>query len=1081
VNCDLISNRIVALLLVIGTALCGSITGQNASQDSLPLKPERKIEFTTDEGTWMSVDVSPDGKTIIFDMLGDIYTLPITGGEAKLLLGGMAIESQPRYSPDGSMIAFLSDRDGGENVWVAKADGSEPKPLSRDEQNMFCSPIWAPEGDAVLATRATPKSAFELWTYSLAGDVKKKVETGIHAAGQRPPITNATGSAASRDGRYLYYAQRAGRPLRPTDLSVWQIARFDRRTGLDTVITHEKGGAFGPAISPDGTKLVYATRQDSETGLKILDLNTNKERLLTYPVQRDDLEAFLYSSRDLLPGYAFTPDGEGIIISFGGKINRVDIGNGESRIIPFTARVSQDVGPALTYPERAEDGPVKARLIQTPSQSPDGKRLVFSALARVYVKDLPGGKPRRITNGEAGEYHPIWSPDGEWIAYVTWSSVTGGDIWKARADGKSAPQKLTQVSAYYKDLAWSPDGSRIVALKADTKVQRLNPRSLPLTDYDTPSGQEIVWIPAGGGATTVIAPAKAVHHLQFSADKDRIYGHLSGELISMRWDGSDRKSHLIVMANGAGGRELPLAYDMRVSPDGRWALVMFHVLFSRLYLVEIPQNPSDVNVNVTTPNARVAKLAEETGVDYFGWGDSGKTVTWAAGASFLRMPVSAVSFEAAGKSAQSSVERFDVDVTRPRKQPQGAIVLRGAQAITMRGDEVIKDADIVVQNNRISAVGPRGSTAIPPRAKIFDVTGKTIVPGFIDTHDHFLNSQRDGVLDLQNWDFLANLAYGVTTGRDPQTETNDAFAYQDLVDTGDVLGPRAFSTGPGIFWTEDLKTTEQAVKIVKKYRYLYRTKMVKAYLLGNRRQRQLLAEASKIVKIMPTGEGQMDSKLGMGYVIDGYSGNEHAFSITPLYKDVVELLARSGIFYTPTLIITSGGPTAETYYESRISAQELIKARRFVPGNFVDRKTSPRSWPKDNEYSFQRIAAASAKIARAGGRVCVGAHGQFPGLGYQWELWALASGGMTGMEVLRAATLHGAEAIGYGQDLGSLEVGKFADLLVLDKDPLLDIRNTNAIGYVMKNGELFEGETLDQVWPVKKALPELWWWDRAPK
>jgi imidazolonepropionase-like amidohydrolase/Tol biopolymer transport system component len=1066
---------IVALLVMIGIAPCGPITGQNVRQDSLPLKPERKIEFTTDEGTWMSVDISPDGQTIIFDMLGDIYTLPIAGGEAKLLMGGMAIESQPRYSPDGSMIVFLSDRDGSENVWVAKADASGPKKLSRDEQKLFCSPIWTPEGDVVLATRADPKSTFDLWMYSLAGDVRKEVQTGIHARDQRPQATNAMGSAASRDGRYLYYAQRAGRPLGHTSLGQWQIARFDRRTGLDAVITHDKGGAFRPAISPDGTKLIYASRNESETGLKILDLITNQERWLKQQVQPDDQQSMLYSSRDLMPGYAFMPDGKEIIISFGGKINRVDISNGESKVIPFTARVSQEVGPYLTFPERADDGPaVKARIIQDPSQSPNGKHIVFSALARIYVKDLPTGAPRRVTRSESAEYEPIWSPDSEWIAYVTWSSITGGDIWKVRADGKSAPQKLTQDSAFYKDLAWSPDGSRIVALKAATTGQRLNIRG------NSPPSQDVVWIPAEGGATTVVTTAdNNIHHLQFSNDKDRIYGHLDQDLISMRFDGTDRRKHLKVAATGAGERELPMTTDMRVSPDGRWALVLFHVLHSRLYLVEIPQGTNEIDVNVTTPRVRVAKLAEETGADYLGWGDSGRTVTWAAGAAFLRQPVSSVSFEANSKS-KSRVERFDVNVERPRKQPHGTIVLRGAQAITMRGNEVIQDADIVVTNNRISAIGRRGSVKIPSGAKVLDVKGKTIVPGFIDTHDHWLNSQFGAVLDLQNWDYLANLAYGVTTGRDPQTEI-DTFAYQDLVETGDVLGPRAFSTGPGIFWTEDLKTTEQAVKILKRYRYLYRTKMVKAYLLGNRRQRQLLAEASKRVKIMPTGEGQMDSKLGMGYTIDGYSGNEHAFSIAPLYKDMVELIARSGIFYTPTLIITSGGPSAETYYESQVSAQELIKARRFVPGVFVDRKTSPRTWPKDNEYHFQRLAASAAKIARARGKVCVGAHGQFPGLGYQWELWALASGGMTGMEVLRAATLHGAEAIGYGQDLGSLEVGKFADLLILDKDPLLDIRNTNTISYVMKNGELYEGDTLDQVWPLKKALPALWWWDQTPK
>jgi imidazolonepropionase-like amidohydrolase len=99
------------------------------------------------------------------------------------------------------------------------------------------------------------------------------------------------------------------------------------------------------------------------------------------------------------------------------------------------------------------------------------------------------------------------------------------------------------------------------------------------------------------------------------------------------------------------------------------------------------------------------------------------------------------------------------------------------------------------------------------------------------------------------------------------------------------------------------------------------------------------------------------------------------------------------------------------------------------------------------------------------------------GISAHWDMWAMQSGGMTNYEVLRAATLHGAEAIGYAQDLGSIEVGKLADLIVLTENPLEDIRNTNTIKFVMKNGELFEGDTLTQIWPRQKAPPDLWWWD----
>ena len=219
---------------------------------------------------------------------------------------------------------------------------------------------------------------------------------------------------------------------------------------------------------------------------------------------------------------------------------------------------------------------------------------------------------------------------------------------------------------------------------------------------------------------------------------------------------------------------------------------------------------------------------------------------------------------------------------------------------------------------------------------------------------------------------------------------------------------------------------------------------------------------------MPTTEGGLDLKLDLTHVIDGFSGNEHSLPIVPLYRDVVELVARSGIGYTPTLLVNYGGPFAENDFYTHEEVHDDVKLRRFIPHVVVDSKTRRVAWFREDEYAYPKTAAQAAKIHRAGGRVGVGAHGQLQGLGYHWEMWALASGGMRPLEVLRAATLHGAEMIGYAQDIGSLEPGKLADLVVLDRNPLTDIRNTNSIRYVMKNGELFEADTLDQIWPEEK-------------
>lgn len=1071
---------------------------QPAPPDTLPLKPERKIEFDTDEGTWLSLDVRRDGKTIVFELAGDLYTLPIEGGVAQPLSTGMSFDAQPRYSPDGAYIAFISDRDGADNVWVMKSDGTSPRVLTKEKQASFASPEWTEDGRAVIVSRNVPGlRTFELLMYDTRGGAGVQVTKAKPKAETLPADQhNALGVEASPDGRYLYYATKKGGFAYNVTFPLWQIARRDRHTGDEDVLTQASGSAIRPLLSPDGRTLIYGTRYNTETGLRVRDLSTGEDRWLKYPVQRDDQESRF--ARDLLPGYAFMPDGKSIVVSYGGKIHRVDLASGTASNIPFRAHVALDLGPKLDFQDRVDDGPsVRARLIQGASVSPDGSTIAFSAFGKLYVAPVAGGSPRRLTTSDEFEFTPSFSGDSKSIFYVTWKTEGGHIMSAVPGPAPVTPKQLTQMPAFYRDPALSPDGTRVVALRAPAS-SRVEIESE--WGGSEPAGLELITMPSSGGATTPFASAKGFSKPHFSREPDRVYVNSRDGLLSLRFDGTDRRTLLKVVGKTPAPEPAP-ASDVRVSPDGKHVLA---AVSTQLFVLPVPPSVGEPpTINVSSAAVPVAKLTD-IGVDEFFFVGAGRSIGWTVGATLFTRSLDGVKFGEGEIGAQASPapsasptaspspsptpKRAEEEATavtfvveRERARPKGTLFLRGARVISMRDAQggVIPQGDIIVEGNRITAVGPSGSLAVPPGARVVDVAGKTITPGLIDVHAHWTEVRRR-VLDPDSWPFLANLAYGVTTGRDPQTATNDVFAYQDFIDAGIMPGPRAFNTGPGVFSNTDFQSADAAKSVVAKYREYYRTNTLKSYTVGNRKQRQFMVEASRAHRIMPTTEGALDLRLDFTHAIDGFSGTEHALPIVPLYKDMIEVFARSGITYTPTLLVAYGGPWAENYFYETTEVWNDPKLRRFIPTNVLETKAKRRPWFAEDEHVFKKLAAEAAKIARAGGRIGVGGHGQLQGIQCHWELWALAAGGMSAVEALHAGTIAGAEAIGYAQDLGTIEPGKLADLVVLDKDPLENIRNTASIRYVMKNGELFDGETLDVIAPVKKSRTTQWWWKAGP-
>ena len=1063
-------------------------------EPNLPLEGKTEsLAFSTDEGSWLSVDITPDGASIVFDLLGDLYRLPIAGGQATRITSGLGFDSQPAIAPDGAWIAFISDRSGSNNLWIAKPDGSDARKLSDDLQWSGISPAWMPDSKFIVVTRRAVKTN-EFTLFHIDGGKGVK----LSGAKEDAEVWGA-GAEISPDGKYLYFAQGVDSNGPVKKFPATQISRYDFATGAVDQITRGEGGAVRPALSPDGNVLVYGSRDETQTGFRIRDLQSGANRWLTYPVQRDAQENYRPPSRDLLPGYSFTPDGNAIVFNAEGKIWRVAIDSGSKTEIPFTADIEIDIGPDLAAPYRVPEGPLTATLIHDPQLSPDGESIVASVLTKLYVMDAEdGAEPRRLTSGDAWEFKPAWSPDGRWIAYVTWSMNDGGQIRRMRSNGSGRPQQLTEIPAFYTDLVYSPDGQSLLTMRGNEYMRHQT--FSEFTGLGIPL--DLVSLPSDGGGQTLITAARGARNPHFGSDDHRVYLYDEAGLFSIQLDGSDRREELVVTGprGNSLGEDPPKAEMVKISPDGRHALAL---VAKQVWAMPIVHSGGKApTVDVRKPTLPVAQLTD-IGADFFGWSAAGSSVYWAIGRTFYQRPFDSIEFRKdeeeeeesddesddeaedepyVPKDEHESVQNVAFSVVVPRNTPSGSMLLRGANVITMSGattdelNRVRENQDVLITDNRIAAIGASGSVDTPEGTEVVDVAGKFIVPGFIDTHAHWEFRTGD-VLEPQNWTLTANLAYGVTAGLDVQTSTKDYLAYRDFVDTGQSVGQRAFMTGRGIFGENDFQSYETTLSFLRRYKDHYNTHNIKSYMVGNRKQRQWVVLASKELELMPTTEGGGDQKMDITHAIDGMHGNEHTLPDSPIFKDVVELFARTRTAYTSTLIVQYNAESMREYFFTRTDVHNNPKVRRFYPHNRLDELTQRRpGWQQDDEFQFRQAAAQAAKIQRAGGLVGIGGHSELQGLGYHWEMWAFEMGGMTPVEVLRAATIDGARIVGIEQDLGSIETGKLADMVILNANPLQDIRNTETIDRVVQNGRLYDGDTLDQIWPATVPLAPYWWW-----
>ena len=993
--------------------------------------PLSDISFVVDEATWSSIDTSPDGKTLILDVLGDIYSLPIEGGDAILIRGGRAWDRTPRFSPNGKQIAYVSDTgDGVSTLWVMNSNGSKPRQVF---DGPAMSPAWTSDQNVVFT------SSYEAPLQTV--DVSSKTARTVASS-----MGNATGPALSHSGTDLYYASG-------------NIHSVNLRTSGTNRVTEGVLEHFRPKPSPNGRWLVFGQREQYGTSIHVLDLVTGHRRVL---VAHSELmiASPVHMNADWYPDYGFLPNSSTIVVSVNGKLQKVDVVTGEASNVPFEIAV-QKATPERVVPKTPLRGLAsKARILQWIDFSPDRGSVTFSLAGKIWIAGIDDGRARQLTESSEAEFAPRFAPNGSEIVYVSWSDEDGSAVKIVPAAGGD-PIAVTKEAGYYTSPVFSPDGKSVAYFRADP----LDPDRA--FEYQSKATLQLVSRLSGDTVSidTITVPTsspviRTYTPIEFSSDGSRLLFTeqigITKTLHSIRVDGSSKRDLL----------RYPHHFDIAIpSPNGeRVAFVDRNDVW---ILEQRVGETGIIDLTIEDGGGGLSRISQNGG-SYLDWIDN-STLGWSFADSLFASPIESPRPQKIGS----------IDALLPKSSPVGKIAFQNGRLLTMRGDKLLDRSTVVVNDDRIESVHEGSLEKLSFHVTSVDLEGKTIVPGLIDGHAHIHTAENEYTPSTRR-KYLASLAYGVTTVFDPSTSVLDPFVQRERVEYGNLLGPRVFSTGLILFNLRAansysrLSSYADALRIGRRQFEIGAT-MLKSYRLVSREQRQWALRAARETGLGVTAEGVHSIADYLELAVDGHSAIEHFYTQEEVYADVGKLIAKIGTSVNGTLLVI-GSPSGRQYIESCGGQPEDTRSKLLILPREI-RSTFKSSIDCNAREGFQwyETSRALSNLISHGVKVSIGSHGNVPGLGTHWEMWLLAEGGTSAAEVIRAATITGAEKLGLQEEIGSIEEGKLADFLVLNCNPIENIRCTADIEYVVKNGFVWHADSMTQMWPEYKPLPKLWW------
>jgi Tol biopolymer transport system component/imidazolonepropionase-like amidohydrolase len=1063
----------------------------------MPRGEARVIDFETDEGTWMSVDVAPDGRRVAFDLLGHIYLMGIEGGKAQALTqdSGMALNFHPTFSPDGSRIAFISDRGGQNALWVMDADGRNARLLFQDDETRIAEPAWLPDGKHIAAVRAFPtpgrgwhRQNTRVWLFPVDGKDPERELVGGKEAQYNGPSPSPNGDRIYFHTSYFSgnrYGTQIGHHVQSVALSGAELRDVigSPPAAPDLSASEVPGNPSAdiqPRVSPDGRWLAFARRMSGtheqiaghrlagSTGLWIRNLATGHEQLLLAPITRDLSSAHAMYSHRVLPGFSWTPDSRAIILSVGGKIARVDLRSRRLRSIPFTAHVHRRISGQVRGRLARMTNSLPVKFLRWPASSPTDDRIAFVAVGKVWTGGGEGKGFHPVAPDVPGvQLTPSWSASGDALVFANWETGKRGGVWIK--EGANSARRIALPAGEYIFPTFSPDGKSIVAMRGQSDEAAAGRWEAGKWD--------VVRFPVAGGDGVILATAAAARPVYFLAD-----GRLAFErqeqaaaaqglyqpfpsadaydakvsIVAQRPDPGAPQQRIAAFparnsrAFGAGNRPL-------LSPDGRW--VAFEAA-REVYIA--PANWSaegtapfiETNPNQPSPDAR--RVSRAGGV-YPRWQRDG-TLEFVSGRTLFSC------------TADNLICRErDVELSVPRPVPNGAFALVGAKIISLGSKGVIERGTLVVEGDRIRCIG---RCTLRKSDKIIDATGKTIIPGLIDVHTHDTEVP-EGVVPSFAPELARQLAYGVTTTVDPASDAAAILPLAELSDAGFLAAPRIYGVGDlvtsgraaGFGDHVEIRSLADAERIARRNAE-WGAVALKSFRLTSRRQMQQLTEGARRAGLSITAEGgPIEYVIGMA--MDGQTGWEHYIANLPVHKDVSTFLGQANMVYSPTSGVSGHPRGGVDFFRDRHDFASDEKYRRFSAAGSLPAPIGAAGPTGFSAYSFPIVASGLAAIRAAGGRGAIGEHSEQGGIGSHWEIWSYATA-LAPIEALKVATIEGAYFHGLDQEIGSLEVGKLADLVILNRNPLENIRHTLDIAFVAKGGILYRAADLEPIWPVRK-------------